>query len=114
VMAEDRAGNAFRFAPLASHTFEREVPPAARAGLPDSVVVQTADGRWLMRSAAVLHIFERLGGIWRVLAACARVIPRPLRDLAYDAVARVRKSLFAAPSEACPLAPAHLRERFDH
>jgi predicted DCC family thiol-disulfide oxidoreductase YuxK len=105
---------AFRFAPLASATFEQHVPPAARSGLPDSIVVQTADGRLLVRSAAVLHILARLGGVWRVLAACARVVPRPLRDAAYDAVARVRKRLFAAPPEACPLVPPGLRGRFDH
>lgn len=113
VMAEDARGERFRFAPLASETFERAVPLEERAGLPDSVIVLTDDARLLSRSAAVLHIFDRLGGGWRAIAWLARTVPRPLRDLAYDAIARVRKIIFPPPPAACPLAPSHQRSRFD-
>src|SRR5439155_1323839 len=72
-----------------------------------------ADGARLARSAAVLHIAACLGGLWRALALVLRAVPAPLRDLGYDAVARVRLRLFARPTEACPLLPPHLRARFD-
>ncbi len=40
-------------------------------------------------------------------------VPRPVRDLAYDAVARVRHRLFAKPAGACPILSRELRSRFD-
>ena len=33
--------------------------------------------------------------------------------IAYDAVARVRKRIFATPKDACPILPPALRERFE-
>jgi predicted DCC family thiol-disulfide oxidoreductase YuxK len=113
VLAEDRTGKAFRVAPLGGAAFEREVPAGARAGIPDSLLVVRADGTRLTRSAAVLHVAERIGGLWRALAIALRAVPAPLRDVGYDAVARVRLRLFARPTEACPLLPPHLRARFD-
>jgi predicted DCC family thiol-disulfide oxidoreductase YuxK len=113
VLAEDRAGDAFRFAPLAGDAFRAAVPEGARAGLPDSIVLRRADGGLLTRSAAVLYIGARLGGAWRILAAVTWIIPRPLRDLAYDGVARVRYRLFGRPAEVCPIIPPALRGRFD-
>lgn len=112
VLAEDPDGTAVRFAPLDSDAFRAGVPESVRATLPDSLVLATADGRVLTRSAGVLHLAHRLGGIWRVLAAIASVLPEGLRDRVYDAVARVRHRLFAKPKDACPLLPPHLRARF--
>jgi predicted DCC family thiol-disulfide oxidoreductase YuxK len=112
VLAEDADGSRFRFAPLQGATFEAAVPPSQQAGLPDSVVVQTADGRILTRSAAFLHILQRLGGAWRVLAAIFSIIPPPLRDSVYDFVARIRYKLFARPPEVCPIVPPDLHARF--
>lgn len=113
VLAEDRPGTAFRVAPLGGEAFGREVPAGARGSLPDSLVVVRADGALLFRSTAVLHIAERLGGLWRTLALVLRLVPAPLRDLAYDAVARIRYRLFTRPSAACPVLPPDLRARFD-
>src|SRR6185436_10870541 len=89
-IAEDTGGTTFRYAPL-------EDPSA------DTVVVRTADGRQLSRSAAVLHVLERLGGMWRILAILVRPIPRRIRDAVYDGVAAIRHRLFARPEGACPL-----------
>jgi predicted DCC family thiol-disulfide oxidoreductase YuxK len=114
VLAEDAAAR-FRFAPLASTAFERAWPADVRATLPDSVVVASGvpGAPPLVRSDAVLHVLARLGGLWRVLAVLARPVPRPLRDAAYDAVARGRKRLFAEPEATCPLLPPELAARFD-
>jgi predicted DCC family thiol-disulfide oxidoreductase YuxK len=112
VLWADPEGRAFRFAPLGGATFEAKVPASARAGLPDSMVVQTAEGVLLVRSAGVLHMLRRLGGGWRVLAFFFGLVPRPLRDAAYDSVARIRFRLFARPDDACPMVPPPLRSRF--
>lgn len=108
----DPQGRAFRFAPLGGAAFEAMVPASAREGLPDSMVVRTPEGVLLVRSAGVLYMLRRLGGPWRVVAALSRVVPRPLRDAAYDFVARIRLRLFDRPDDACPMVPPHLRGRF--
>ena len=112
VLWADPEGRAFRFAPLGGATFEAEVPAAERAQLPDSLVLRTAEGALLTRSAGVLHLLRRLGGVWRGLALLFGLVPRPLRDAAYDFVARIRLRLFARPDDACPVVPPPLRARF--
>ncbi|HEU5321633.1 MAG TPA: DCC1-like thiol-disulfide oxidoreductase family protein, partial [Methylomirabilota bacterium] len=102
LLAEDRDA-AFRFAPLGGETFMTAVPDARRRGLPDSVVIRTADGRLLSRSAAVVWVLQRLGGVWRLAGALLAALPTGLADRLYDALARRRRSLFRAPTEACPL-----------
>lgn len=112
VAAADRDGS-FRFAPLGGTTFERAAPPEQRTGLPDSVVLRTGDGQLLVRSAAVIYTLERLGGTWRFVARAVSLVPAPLRDAAYDLVARLRGRLFKRPAALCPAVPPHLRSRFD-
>jgi predicted DCC family thiol-disulfide oxidoreductase YuxK len=112
VLAEDESGGAFRFAPLDSAALRSAVPDGVRAGLPDSLVALTEGGRILTRSVAVRHILARLGGLWRVLSIVSGVLPVRILDRAYDAVAAVRRRIFAAPSDSCPVIPKHLRERF--
>jgi predicted DCC family thiol-disulfide oxidoreductase YuxK len=112
-LAHDADGSRFRFASLDSEGFRRRVPPAARAGLPDSIVALTPDGTLLVRSAAVIHILERVGGWWRLLGRLLGIVPRRVRDAGYDAVARVRHRLFRRPDDACPVTPLELRARFE-
>ena len=83
-----------------------------RERLPDSLVVRTAEGGLLTRSTGALHVLGRLGGAWRAWAALFGIVPRPVRDAAYDLIARVRFRLFAKPAEACPFVPPPLRARF--
>lgn len=109
----DRGGLPLRFAPLGGPTFLGLVPQAERVRLPDSLVVRTEDGRLLTRSAAVVHLLKRLGGLWRVIGTLGACVPRPLLDWTYDGIARVRHRLFAKPDEACPVVPRDLRARFD-
>ena len=113
VLKHDRSGNAFRFAPLQGSTFQSRVFPEQRAALPDSIVVLTDVGSLLVRSDAFIHILRRLGGGWRFLAGIVDVIPRSLRDLAYDFIARVRYRVFGKRDDLCPIVPPDLRARFD-
>jgi len=112
VLARDRTGEAFHFAPLESNAFRAAVPEPRRKTLPDSLIVLTADGTLLTRSAAVLHLLRRLGGIWRLLAVVAGFIPTVVRDGVYDGIARIRHFLFRTPAQSCPLVPPDLRGRF--
>jgi predicted DCC family thiol-disulfide oxidoreductase YuxK/uncharacterized membrane protein YphA (DoxX/SURF4 family) len=113
LLAEDRRGSAFRFAPLDSERCRALIPAEERASLPDSVAVVTHDGRLLTRSSATRHTLARLGGIWRLAASVSGLLPTAVLDFVYDLIARVRHKLFARPAEACPLMPAHLRRRFE-
>jgi predicted DCC family thiol-disulfide oxidoreductase YuxK len=113
VLKLDRDGERFRFAPLNGRTFLAKVPPAQRAGLPDSLVLQTRDGALLTRSNACTYVLRRLGGPWKTIAALLAALPRPLRDGAYDMVARTRFAVFGRTAGACPLLPAELLARFD-
>jgi predicted DCC family thiol-disulfide oxidoreductase YuxK len=113
VLAEDRTGKAFRFAPLGGDAFEAEVPDDSKDALPDSIVLVTGEGEVLVRSHAILRMMGGLGGLWRVLGIALAVIPGPLRDLAYDGIAAVRHRVFKKPADVCPIIPSHLRSRFD-
>jgi len=113
VIAEDGDGSRFRFAPLQGRRFASLVPAEPRPALRDSLAVHTADGRILTRSAAIIHILRRLGGMWRIVAGVIAVVPRPWRDAAYDFVARVRYRIFGRRAESCPVLPAELRARFE-
>jgi predicted DCC family thiol-disulfide oxidoreductase YuxK len=112
-IARDLDGRRFRFAALGSEAFRRLVPEALRRGLPDSIVVLTPDGALLSRSAAIIHILDRIGGPWRLQARLLALVPRGIRDLGYDGVARVRHRLFRRPPDACPVTPPELRARFE-
>jgi predicted DCC family thiol-disulfide oxidoreductase YuxK len=113
LLTADPDGHLFRFASLHGETFQARVAERARAGLPDSVVVQSVDGSLMVRSAAVVHVLRRLGGGWGALGAIIGLIPTPLRDGLYDWIARIRYRLFARPAAMCPVIPAEQRKRFD-
>ena len=112
-IARDRDGRHFRFAALGGETFRRLVPEALRAGLPDSIVVLTPEGTLLVRSAAVIHMLKRIGGLWQLMGGLLALIPQGVRDLGYDGIARVRHRLFRRPPDACPVTPPELRARFE-
>lgn len=105
-----------RFAALGGEAFHDCLdrhPELEPASLPDSIVLELEDGTIRTRSAAALEIASRLGGFWRLLALVLARLPGALLDAAYDAIARVRKRLFASPKDACPILPPELRARFD-
>ncbi|MEC9008270.1 MAG: DCC1-like thiol-disulfide oxidoreductase family protein [Planctomycetota bacterium] len=112
-LAEDRHAHPIRLAPLGGTGFRETIDAPQRENLPDSIIVVTPDGRVLSRSSAAIECGRLLGGWWRLAAAFARPIPRPLTDLGYRFLASIRYRLFGRRSESCPLLPPELRERFD-
>ncbi len=111
-LRRDLEGTRFHFAPIGGEAFQSAFTPVQKQSLPDSIILRTADGRTLTRSDAVLHIGERLGGIWGTLARLGSLLPRWLLDWGYDRIASVRKRIFAVPKTDCPILPAELRGRF--
>ena len=111
LVKRDAAGDRFRFAPLQGPTFRAAA--AGRGPFPDSVILRSADGRFLVKSAAILHALGRLTPGWRALARLTAVVPGPVRDAVYDLVARLRRRLLSPPADVCPILPEPLRRRFD-
>jgi predicted DCC family thiol-disulfide oxidoreductase YuxK len=112
-MKHDASGRAFRFAPLQGLTFLRLIDTTARAQLPDSMVILTSGGDVLMRSDAAIHMLRAAGGGWSMLGAVFAIVPRAIRDAAYDAVAAVRYRIFGRKRDLCPVMTPEQRERFD-
>jgi predicted DCC family thiol-disulfide oxidoreductase YuxK len=65
----------------------------------------------LSRSDAVVDVLQKLGGIWLVAAFVLGIMPRFLRDWAYNLVARNRYRIFGR-YDTCPLPSEATRSRF--
>jgi predicted DCC family thiol-disulfide oxidoreductase YuxK len=117
VLRHDRRGT-LRFAALESPFGQRVVQQHPHLRSIDSVVwfddsdtAATAPGghRISVRSEAALRVAQYLGGFWWTVARFARLVPRPMRDAAYDLIARHRYRL-SRPQ--CLLPSAEERRRF--
>ncbi len=73
--------------------------------------IGTPKERLFTHSDAVLQVLRSLGVGWRLLAVVLKLIPRPLRDLGYDLVAKLRYRIFGR-LPACPLPTPTQRDRF--
>lgn len=91
----------------------RERTPAL-AGV-DSVIYIRDHGtpreRPFLRSRAAVEVLRAVGGGWRLLGSFLRLVPPPLRDAAYDYVARHRYGWFGR-FDACKLPTPEERSRF--
>ncbi len=67
--------------------------------------------RLLARSRAALFVVKTLGGVWRWAGLLLSVLPVPLLDLAYDAIARNRYRLFGR-YDSCLAPTPEYRQRF--
>ncbi|MDQ0188777.1 DUF393 domain-containing protein [Alicyclobacillus cycloheptanicus] len=109
IIRRDRTGQ-FRFASLQSN-LARELGfgPSSKAPDPESLVYLRGS-RSFTRSTAALYIAKDLGG-WTQLAFAFILIPRPLRDLLYDVVARRRYQWFGKRAT-CWMPTPQLQARF--
>jgi len=73
--------------------------------------VGTASERVFVRSSAVVKVMRALGKKWRFLGSLLWLIPSPLRDVGYRAVANVRYRIFGK-HDSCPLPRPEDRARF--
>jgi predicted DCC family thiol-disulfide oxidoreductase YuxK len=116
VLRHDHRGT-LRFAALQSPFGQRAAQRHPQLRNVDSMVwldesagTSTAPGsdRVSVRSDAALHLAAYLGGWWTV-TRIARIVPRPIRDAAYDLIARHRHRLSQAE---CLVPSAAERRRF--
>lgn len=108
VLRYDRHGS-LKFA-----TLQGELGDAAREMAPqlagiDSLILITPSGAYV-RSAGALEILRYLGGLWS-LGLALYILPRALRDWAYDAIAARRYRTFGK-YDACPIPEPSVRARF--
>lgn len=105
----DRAGT-FRFA-TAQSAIGRAVYESVGLS-PDAMdtVLIRRHGRVLKKSDGVFAAVSAFGGAWRAINVL-KVCPRPIRDWAYDRIAKNRYRLFGR-LDTCPLPPPDLRARF--
>ena len=109
IIARDPAAR-FHFAALESDAARRVLAGSDVSGpLPDSVVL-VEQGRVYTRSTAALRIARRLRFPWPLMSAFL-IVPRPLRDLVFDFIARHRYRWFGK-RDACMLPTPDLRKRF--
>lgn len=104
----DRHGR-LKFAPLQGDTARQRLGEAVARELKTLVLVD-ANGEF-RRSSAVVRILNHLGGRYRILGGMLWVIPRPLRDFAYNFVGARRYRWFGQV-DACRLPKPDERERF--
>lgn len=114
VLARDPAGR-FRFASLQGALAGEILTRHGRNSRDlDTLYLVLARGRpderLLTKSDAALWILRELSGPWRT-AAMLRVVPRWMRDLGYDLVARTRYRVFGR-YDSCPLPDPSHRARF--
>jgi len=88
----------FRFASLQSDVAEQLLQRHGTDAVDlDTVYVVVDYGKrgetFLSRSDAIIHLLQRLGGIWAVVAA-GKILPRPFRDAFYKFVATNRYRVF--------------------
>jgi predicted DCC family thiol-disulfide oxidoreductase YuxK len=114
VLQHDRRG-VFNFAPLQGEIGRSMV--SRWGGNPDELTTfyvcvdyRTASPRVLARSDAALFIAREIGWPWKGFAA-ARVLPKLLRDGAYDFVAKTRYRLFGR-LDRCLVPRPEVRSRF--
>lgn len=100
----------FAFAPLQSATADELLKQRGYARNPLESIVLADGARVYDRSSAVLRIVRGLSGLWPLLYGLI-LIPRPVRDVMYDWVARRRYRWFGREAS-CRIPTPELRQRF--
>jgi predicted DCC family thiol-disulfide oxidoreductase YuxK len=100
----------FLFSPVQSAAGVRILETHGFSAIEVDSFVLVSDGKVYTRSTAALRIAKHFKGAWQLLRLLWAV-PRPLRDVLYNFVARNRYSWFGK-SDSCLVPSAELRARF--
>jgi predicted DCC family thiol-disulfide oxidoreductase YuxK len=109
ILKRDRDAR-FRFAPLQSPAGKGYLDSLQLDPQYDRSIILIENDRFFVRSTAILRIMKQLGGPWKALYALI-IIPAPIRDFFYNALARHRYRIFGR-YDACPLPDPEWKERF--
>jgi predicted DCC family thiol-disulfide oxidoreductase YuxK len=97
------------FAPLQGETIKEKdinIPNL------DSIILHLQNGETLYKSDAAIALFERLGGTWFILAKIVKIIPKTIRDILYDFIAKIRYKLAGKiEDKTCPLLPKNYQSK---
>ncbi|MEK4030477.1 thiol-disulfide oxidoreductase DCC family protein [Pseudobacillus sp. FSL P4-0506] len=99
----------FHFASLQSDTGQSLLKKHRVPSDIDSMILIEGD-KVYYKSAAALRICKHLKGAWKLLYALI-IVPRPIRNIAYDFIAKNRYKWFGK-KESCMLPSPSVRARF--
>jgi predicted DCC family thiol-disulfide oxidoreductase YuxK len=114
ILERDPAGR-FHFAPLQSDLARQVLRRHGRNASDLDTMYLVANyertpERVFERSAAVVEVWRRLGGPWKLLG-WLRFVPAPLRDFVYGLIVKSRYRIWGK-YESCPLPAPEWRGRF--
>ncbi len=109
LIKHDKKGT-YRFAPIQSPIGQRLLQQNNFPTDKISTVVLLEGGKLYTKSTVGLRIFKELGGLWSLLYPFI-LIPKPIRDIVYDFLAKNRYKWFGE-KEACMIPPPEVRSRF--
>ncbi|RDW19594.1 thiol-disulfide oxidoreductase [Oceanobacillus arenosus] len=83
-----------------------------KAGLPEDTdsIILIENGKAYDKSTAALRISKELDGLWRLFYVFI-IVPKPLRDIAYNILARNRYKWFGQMDQ-CMIPSREIRDRF--
>ena len=110
------SGQRLRFAALQGATAQQLLAVHAIVPSDLNTIYVIADWRApseraLARSAAVLHALRQLDRPWPVVARLGSLVPRPVADHVYRAIARIRYRIFGK-YDRCPVPPPGWQRAF--
>jgi predicted DCC family thiol-disulfide oxidoreductase YuxK len=106
------SGPQFLFSPVQSAAGARILLAHGFSPTEVDSFVLVSDGKVFTRSSAALRIARQFKGSWQLLRVFW-IVPKPLRDLLYDFVARNRYSWFGK-AESCFVSTPELSTRFKY
>ncbi len=109
IIKRDRTGK-FKFASLQSEIGQQWLQRFGLAKNEFESFVLIRGDKYYLKSAAALKMLRELGGIWKAFYVFI-VVPRPVRDLIYDLIAKSRYKIFGK-RDVCMVPTPALKERF--
>lgn len=100
----------FRFASLQSKTGQALLRKFGLKTDDFDTFVLVRGETYFVRSSAVLRVLHELGGMWKLFYVFI-ILPAPLRDFFYNAIASSRYKLFGR-RESCMVPTPELKQRF--
>jgi predicted DCC family thiol-disulfide oxidoreductase YuxK len=100
----------FKFASLQSDTAKEILASFGLDNQSLSTVILVENGQYYTKSTAGLTIISRFGGLWS-LAKVLLILPKFIRDVVYDFIARNRYKWFGE-KESCWIPTPELKKRF--
>lgn len=100
----------FKFASQASEIGEKLIKQYRIPGQIDSIIL-VDENRIYLESDAVLRICKDLDGLWKLLSIFL-IIPKRIRNMIYQVVAKNRHKWFSNNESSCMLPSPDMKKRF--